>query len=957
MLAVPMIGKTVSHYRVVAQLGGGGMGVVYKAEDMRLQRAVALKFLPENLSKDLNALELFRREARTASTLNHPNICTIHDIDEYEGHPFIVMEFMKGETLKHRLSRGACKIDELLELAPQLANALAAAHAEGILHRDLKPANIFLTDRGQPKILDFGLAKLLSTKGTDRPTMSELPTDDHLTSPGSAVGTVAYMSPEQARGEELDVRSDLFSLGAVLYEMATGHMAFGGDTTAIIFDAILNRSPVAPVRFNAEIPSKLEEILNKLLDKDRKLRYQSAADLEADLRRLRREADVSRSVFVAAPGAVPSASSSQAVGVQELPAKRSRTRILIPIASIVAVAVVAWIFFVLRRPPALGERDSILLADFVNTTGDSAFDGTLKEALAVQLEQSPFIDVFPDDRVQQTLRFMARSPDERVTDSVAREICQREDIKAVLGGSISGLGSHYVITLNAVNCVSGESLAREQREADSKEHVLTELGKAASSLRRKLGESLASIQKYDTPIETATTSSLEALRAHSEGYKLNSRGDYSHAIPLLRRAVELDPNFALGYRALGMVYRNMRETKMARDYSKKAFDLRDRVSERERLFIASSYYENLGDSNKATETLELWKLMYPRDGAAHNNLGVQYSSLGRFEDALKEYEESARLRPKNPISFGNSVFTYTYLNRFEEAKAVAEQAIRQKLDPFNLHIALYNIAAIERDTQGMRREADWAKGKPNEVIMTLAQARAAAASGKLREARRLFKQGLEMAQRAGFNETAGLFRSLEASTEALFGNDREAELQVEQALQLNPSPVMRADLAATMAFAGRAQLVKQWIDELKKEFPEDTFLNSVGIPNAMAALEIYASDGSKAVDLLDIAKPYELGPANVSVIYTRGLAYLLNKSGPEAAAEFQKILDHPGLAAPSPIYSLSRLGLARAHLRAGDLNRARKSYQDFFAIWKDADPDIPILIQVKQEYAMLPANQ
>jgi eukaryotic-like serine/threonine-protein kinase len=944
-----LLGQTVSHYRIVEKLGGGGMGVVYQAEDLSLGRHVALKFLPDDLARDAQALERFRREARAASALNHPNICTIHEIDEQDGRPFLVMELLDGQTLKHRIAGNPLPLDQVLELGIQISDALETAHGKGIVHRDIKPANIFVSSRGQAKVLDFGLAKL-TPPGTVA-NLSAMPTvsasDQQLSTPGVPMGTLTYMSPEQVRGEELDARTDVFSFGLVLYEMATGRQGFTGGTSGVITDGILNREPAALGRVNPDIPAELERIVNKALEKDRKLRYQNAADIRTDLQRLKRDTESAR---VAPTGAMVEPASST---------RSSRWKVFVVAGAAIVVLAFGALFFHNRKAHALNETDTIVLADFANSTGDPVFDDALKQAVSVQLGQSPFLTILPDQAVREQLRFMGRSPNERVTQEVAQELCQRTNSKAVLAGSIASLGSQYVLGLKVVHCDTGQALAQEQVEAARKEDVLKALGDASTKLRGKLGESLSSIQKYDIPVGNVTTSSLEAIKDLSVGIRMISEKGDAAAIPFFKRAIELDPNFALAYVLLAGSYSNQGEYRQASENLTRAYELRERVSEREKFAIVAHYYGDvLGDLEKSNQTWELLVQNYPRSSVAHLFLSINYDYMGFYEKGLAETLEDIRLDPSAGIELGNLMGFYMNLDRLPEAKAVYPQILARKLDSPFLHAQRYILAFLEGDTPEMNRQVAWAAGKPGEDALLSTQSDTEAYYGRLGKARESSQRAADIAGRSEQKESAAEWLMDAALREAEFGNFAPAREKTAAAMALAPTQDIQTVAALAYARAGDSGRAQKMADELAKAAPMNTMLNSYWLPAIRASIELDRGNPARAIELLHAASVYELGgPPPISgtlyPVYVRGQAYLLLKRGSDAAAEFQKFLDHRGIVLNFPLGALARLGLARAYALQGDATKARGAYQEFFDLWKDADPDIPVLKQARAEYALL----
>ena len=967
--------ERVSHYRILEKLGAGGMGEVYLAEDMKLGRKVAIKILSQEFTTNKDRLHRFEQEASAASNLNHPNILTIHEVGTDDGRHYIATEFIDGVTLRRKAAGSQLEMPEILDIAIQVASALEEAHAAGIVHRDIKPDNIMVRRNGYVKVLDFGLAKLTET--VDRsPLDGEAATRVMVqTDAGVVMGTSQYMSPEQARGKPVDTRSDIWSLGVVIYELVAGRTPFEGETSTDVIVAITQKEPPALARFAPNVPAELDWIVMKALRKDREERYQTVKELLTDLRRLKQrlefESELERSAapsgftgskIIAPPTtperAVPTAEKtiSHVSSAEYIASGIKRHKLAAAIIALLLIAATGSAFYLYKRNSnRLTDRDTVLLTDFINTTGEPVFDGTLKQALAVHLGQTPFLNLFPEERVRETLRFMGRSPDDRITKDVGREICERQGIKAMLTGSIASLGSHYVITLEAINPRSGDPIAREQIEAESKEKVLSSLGTAASNLRQKLGESLSSIQKYDVSIEQATTSSLEALKAFAMGNDERARGRPRESLAFYKRATEIDPNFAMAWARIGVYYGNFEQVELAKEYVQKAYDLRDRVSERERLYITEKYYTYItGEIDKTIETLQTWARLYPHDFIPHNNLAINYKFLARHEEALKESLEAVRLSPNNVNARDNLIGNFIALGRLDEAEQATREGQKINPDALNVHFNNYFCAFFRRDQAGMAREVQWAKGRPEEAEFTVLVSATAMYFGKQKQADELKKRAVEMLKSQHRTETAATVLNALAGELVMVGKCEQAKEQAKAAMNLVRAQMTLARAAMVYAACGDQGQAQSLLDEARTAYPKNTVIATMVTPLVGAGIEKNRGNFAQAVQLMEAVRGYELGAVlGTSVNFARGNLYLQQRMGNEAAREFKKIIDHPGVDFFSPAHALSHLGLGRAAAINGDTAGARKAYQDFFALWKDADADLPVLVQARKEYEEL----
>jgi eukaryotic-like serine/threonine-protein kinase len=949
-----LIGRKVLHYRVLEVIGGGGMGMVYKAEDLKLGRRVALKFLPEELTSDPSSLRRFEREAQTASSLNHANICTIHAIEEYEGLPFIAMELLEGETLRDRLaaSGGGTKayplpLDEVLEISAQICNGLAAAHSKGIIHRDIKPANIFLTRQGVVKILDFGLAKLAASNDQEEEKEQGKSTgqaqvtapfsksygqesaaaiqeaDASLTRTGMAIGTAGYMSPEQIKKERLDARTDLFSFGLVLYEMATGRRPFTGHTVEAVHEAILHQEPTAPQDLNLSVSPRLGAVIAKALEKDRAQRYQSAGDLAADL---------------------------EALEGHKFRALRHLWRWPAAVVLLFIVVAGSWTWHRVRNPLTLSAQDTVVLADLDNRTSDPIFDDALNTAIRVAFEQTPFLNLLAPDKVRGTMQLLHQPEDAKLTPERAHEVCLRTHSKAVIASSIADQGNHFSLELDGIDCATGRTAAGVTRDVAGRSEIVRSLGIMAVDLRRKLGEPRESLQKFNEPLDQATSSSLEALRLLAQGYRHHSARDQA-AISYYQRAIELDPNFALAYVALGAGYSNAGEMELASKTEKKAYDLCGRLTGPTRFIVETLYYDlGTGELEKAYPLHEQWVQTFPLDPRAHINFSFFLQGLGEYERAVVESRESVRLLP-SVATYANLVTTTILANRLDEAKAAYDDAEARGIADPSLHSLRHLIAFLQQDEPAMKEQLAWAMAHPE-------------------------LGGPVFKGEANVQQYYGRFRM---GTHWLRQTDPEAALTVDNAdfalqeaeagsltngLKLASGPVRgpldrdtRLELALLSARSGNIERARQLSDAISQEFPLDTLTQNYSLPTIRAAIQLQQNDPAGAIESLRPALKYDLAYPNpfnsLYPAYLRGLAYLRTNNGRMAAQEFQKLTDHPAIIGRFVTGSLARLQLGRAQAMAGDQPAARKSYQEFLLLWQKGDPDVPIYKQAKEEYERL----
>jgi eukaryotic-like serine/threonine-protein kinase len=958
-----VIGQQVSHYEIISRLGTGGMGEVFEARDHRLGRRVALKFLPEELSRDVRAVDRLQREAQIASSLNHPHICTIHAIDSHHGTHFIVMELLDGVPLKQRLQVSTLAVREILVIAMQVAEAMDAAHRLGIVHRDIKPANIFLTTNGPVKVLDFGVAKLQAPTASLSTSMPTIPrrASDAQTTDGVTLGTIQYMSPEQARGEEIDSRSDLFSLGVVMYEMAAGTPPFTGPTTAVIYDGILNRRPPAPSTMNGSVAPDFDRLIARAMEKERADRYQNASELIADLQRVYRE--LSGELVMGRTAEYPTRYVPRAdqpaylhppadrvhVATAAPPPARRWPRVAGAAIGVVALAGVGAYWQAQRAQPLL-ERDTVVVVgDFTNATGDPVFDAALREAVDVQIRQSRWFSVLGEQRTLSTLRQMGRPDDTPVTGAVARELCQRAGAQAVIEGAIASIGATYLITLDAQNCTTGDSIAKEQAQPSNKDAVLAELGAATSQLRKRLGESLQSVERFDTPIQEATTPSLPALRAYSLGVRARVREGDSAAIPFFRQALEHDPAFALAHARLSVVYENLGDRALARDEVQRAYELRDKVSEYERLYIVSRFHDVVsGDAEKRIDTLRLMSETFPRDFAARNNLGVAYLELGRVEQAVEQFRTAVSLAPDQRLPNMNLANTLVTLGRLEDARAAFDRTLAIG-DSSDTRAGAYLRAYYAGDRAEMDRQYEAGRRGGEPWLLSEARALTLAYEGHLAATRRAFAEAIGDARDAARRGAVARAWLLLAYFAVQIDDSAGARQAAEQALAHDGDSRNVLQAAAILALAGDPARAEALTAPMETQPRLDTITRDVYLALARSAVALARGDAVEAHQRLDRSTAYEARYPELT--WLRGLAHLAAGDA-AAAADFRTLIEHPwrgGAVIPPAMH----VHLARALARSGDAGGARAAYDAFLTAWANADPDATLLKQARAERAAL----
>lgn len=937
-------------YRIVGVLGQGGMGEVYETEDQDMRERVALKVIGSQAGVDKSWVERFRREVQLARRVTHPNVCRVFDLQHHRAGDqdviFLTMELVRGETLAARLGRaGRLSIGDSLPIAVQLCAALQSAHQAGVLHRDFKCGNVMLVGSGpevRAVVTDFGTALLMD------PSQSSI-----HTATGALVGTPAYMSPEQLAGKELTPASDIYSLGLVLYEMVTGRRPFESDSAWTEAMKRLNEDPEPPSSVVPEIGAVWNSTILRCVERDPAQRFSSAQEVSDSLE-----------------------------GTEVRPKARMK-KWLWAFAAVLVPALVLVFAMVFRAHPtrALTAKDMVVLADFTNNTGEQVFDGTLKEALAIDLEQSPLLNILPDLKLAQVLKLMGRQGGDRLTPDVAREICLRSNSRALIAGSIARLDSHYAIHLKATECQTGNLLGASEAEADSHENTLQALGQAAAILRSKVGESLASVQRFDRPLPEVTTSSLEALQAYSEAGGIRSKKGPAAAIPFFQRAVDLDPNFALAHYSLAASYFNLRQFDLGAENFRRAYELRNRVSEFEKYTISGLYLLGHGDLPNSAQQYQLLIQEYPNSASSHGNLAIIYLTLGQYADAAKEEEQARRLEEPlgtGPNSIGSWVLSYAYvmLDRLDDAKVQNEADLsRSPEDPF-LHHSSYFVAVARNDEASMQQQIVWAKGRPvvEEDFLAWESARHAF-HGRLRSALEL-NHGVFVGDRQ--NRSVGLAaeaEALDAIRYAEFGYPLDARKVARAALTHGASTHTilhswpgNCFAVATLALvrAGDIAGAETAAKTLAQKRPQDILVQNFWLPTIRAEIAIKNGRAAQAVELLRIAAPYDLNDVGaMASVYARGRAYLALSDGSAAAAEFQKMLDNPfpWFRFPQPLayVGLARARTLQAHSSTGPSAKAAReqalmAYRNFFASWKDADPDIPILRQAKAEYAKLTAN-